>query len=423
MEEAESPMYTSDSFIPFPSEQDKEMLFRLNKESHLNTKNRAANSPRKNSQSSDSSYIPWKRNPYSCGIIGLHEEINDFFEKMRPTEQEEEIRLRVVEHITKIVHSLWALARVEIFGSFRTGLYLPSSDIDMVIIGEWRSLPLSTLSEALQQNGISENDITVIANATVPIVRFVHTPAKVKIDISFNKANGVQSAKLIKKLMKDHPALPKLVIVLKQFLVQRGLNEVYNGGMSSYCLTLLIVSLLQGYHKPKTVPSSNLGTLLLEFFEHYGVNFNYERVSIHFPAATGGMYQPKYRADGLLSVEDPLVKGLDVAKGTYLMHALRQAFENAFLILHKAVTDSAAEERPLNSYLSLIVQVDEKLWEKRIWMTQNYSSIHKRLSDLISKDKEAENTSSYKKNVKKKEQREPDYISSYKKNFKKKQQR
>lgn len=45
--------------------------------------------------------------------------------------------------------------------------------------------------------------------------------------------------------MKEHPALPKLVLVLKQFLVHRHLNEVYNGGMSSYCLTLLIVSLLQ----------------------------------------------------------------------------------------------------------------------------------------------------------------------------------
>lgn len=36
------------------------------------------------------------------------------------------------------------------------------------------------------------------------------------------------------------------------------------------------------------------------------------------------------------------ITGHDVAKGTYLMHLLKMAFENAFLILHKAVTDSAA---------------------------------------------------------------------------------
>lgn len=32
--------------------------------------------------------------------------------------------------------ALWPQARVEVFGSFRTGLYLPTSDIDLVVIGE-----------------------------------------------------------------------------------------------------------------------------------------------------------------------------------------------------------------------------------------------------------------------------------------------
>ena len=32
----------------------------------------------------------------------------------------------VVERIKRIVHQLWPTARVEIFGSFKTGLYLPT---------------------------------------------------------------------------------------------------------------------------------------------------------------------------------------------------------------------------------------------------------------------------------------------------------
>lgn len=48
--------------------------------------------------------------------------------------------------------------------------------------------------------------------------------------------------------------------------------------------------------------------MLIEFFEHYGVNFNYEKVSIHFQ--NGGNYQPRgNRAGPLLCVEDPLVEG------------------------------------------------------------------------------------------------------------------
>jgi non-canonical poly(A) RNA polymerase PAPD5/7 len=39
--------------------------------------------------------------------------------------------------------------------------------------------------------------------------------------------------------------LPKLVLVLKQFLLQRDLNEVFTGGIGSYSLFLMAVSFLQ----------------------------------------------------------------------------------------------------------------------------------------------------------------------------------
>jgi len=45
--------------------------------------------------------------------------------------------------------------------------------------------------------------------------------------------------------MQEFPALPYLVLVLKQFLNQRDLNDVYSGGLGSYSLILLIVSFFQ----------------------------------------------------------------------------------------------------------------------------------------------------------------------------------
>ena len=47
-----------------------------------------------------------------------------------------------------------------------------------------------------------------------------------KVDISFNMANGLRSAELVKIYKKQYPALQKLIYVLKQFLLQRDLNEV-----------------------------------------------------------------------------------------------------------------------------------------------------------------------------------------------------
>lgn len=42
-----------------------------------------------------------------------------------------------------------------------------------------------------------------------------------------------------------YPVLPYLIFVLKQFLLQRDLNEVFTGGISSYSLILMVISFLQ----------------------------------------------------------------------------------------------------------------------------------------------------------------------------------
>lgn len=58
--------------------------------------------------------------------FSLHEEIEDFYNYMCPTVEEHDLRVNVVRRIEKVVLSLWQDATVEIFGSFRTGLYLPT---------------------------------------------------------------------------------------------------------------------------------------------------------------------------------------------------------------------------------------------------------------------------------------------------------
>lgn len=74
----------------------------------------------------------------------------------------------------------------------------------------------------------------------------------VRVDISFNMNNGVKSAEMIKHYMSVFPMLSKLVLVLKQFLAQRDMNEVFYGGISSYSLILMVVSFLQVLCSTKT---------------------------------------------------------------------------------------------------------------------------------------------------------------------------
>lgn len=79
----------------------------------------------------------WLNKNVPCNDLNfrLHEEIEHFFEYMRPTATEHLVRADVIERIEKIILSMWPEAQVQVFGSYRTGLYLPTSDIDLVVIG------------------------------------------------------------------------------------------------------------------------------------------------------------------------------------------------------------------------------------------------------------------------------------------------
>lgn len=66
---------------------------------------------------------------YILSFFRLHEEIEQFYAHMKSTPVEHTLRKQVVARIEAAVLALWPMAQVEVFGSFRTGLYLPTSDI------------------------------------------------------------------------------------------------------------------------------------------------------------------------------------------------------------------------------------------------------------------------------------------------------
>ena len=76
----------------------------------------------------------------------------------------------VVEKITRVIKNEWPSSQVDIFGSFKTGLYLPTSDIDLVVFGDWTGLPLNQLKDALIRENVTDRDnIKVLDKASVSI--------------------------------------------------------------------------------------------------------------------------------------------------------------------------------------------------------------------------------------------------------------
>uniref|UniRef100_A0A4W5MFT7 Terminal nucleotidyltransferase 4A n=1 Tax=Hucho hucho TaxID=62062 RepID=A0A4W5MFT7_9TELE len=330
---------------------------------------------------------PWKTRKYSPGVDGLHEEVVDFYNFMSPRPEEAAMRKEVVNRIETVIKELWPTANVQIFGSFSTGLYLPTSDIDLVVFGKWERPPLQQLEQALRKHNVAEPfSIKVLDKATVPIIKLTDQETDVKVDISFNVETGVKAALFIKDYTKRYPVLPYLIFVLKQFLLQRDLNEVFTGGISSYSLILMVISFLQLHPRiDASSPNINLGILLIEFFELYGRHFNYLKTGIR--VKNGGAYMAKedmtkvmtngYRPS-MLCIEDPLMPGNDVGRSSYGAMQVKQVFDYAYIVLGHAVSPLARSypNKDIDSTLGRIIKVTQEVIDYREWIMTKWGGRH-----------------------------------------------
>lgn len=64
----------------------------------------------------------------------LFPELLELCELLQPTAEEAAARQAAVAAVAEVAGSLWPSARCEVFGSFATGLYVPTSDVDLVIM-------------------------------------------------------------------------------------------------------------------------------------------------------------------------------------------------------------------------------------------------------------------------------------------------
>lgn len=101
--------------------------------------------------------------PYAAHIVDATELVA-LYAYLTPTAAEHAARQRTVQRTTEVVQSIWPQATVAVFGSFATGLYLPTSDIDLVVLGSDAASNLQdsqrALAAALGRQGVGK-DITV----------------------------------------------------------------------------------------------------------------------------------------------------------------------------------------------------------------------------------------------------------------------
>lgn len=229
----------------------------------------------------------------------------DFYDYVRPREFEQRIRDNLVDNLRKAMRRdgrNFASAQVFPFGSFMSGLYLPTADMDMVVCSAsfLRGGPPTYLGAKswlykfqkflVAQNVANPESITVIAHARIPLVKFVDKQTGLKVDVSFENLGGVDAIDTFLKWKQQYPAMPILVTVIKHFLLMRGLNEPVNGGIGGFSVICLVVSMLQLMPQVQSrslIPEHHLGEMLIEFFDLYGRHFRYETNAICLTSPPG----------------------------------------------------------------------------------------------------------------------------------------
>ena len=196
------------------------------------------------------------------------------------------MRNGLIERLGRVLERAYPGSKLKCFGSFAAGLYLPDADMDLVLLSrkprkvEYPTFQIPSdlfrVSRILRQKAGAQ-DVTVIAKAKVPIIKFVDKLTGLKVDLAFDNDSGLRANKTFQDWKRRYPAMPIIVVLIKQLLAMRGLNDVATRGLGGFSVTCLVVSMLQMMPSDQSGgmdPEQRLGDLLMEFLDLYGNKFN-----------------------------------------------------------------------------------------------------------------------------------------------------
>jgi len=131
---------------------------------------------------------PWlsEETKKHSGIIRLHYEILDFYNFMKPTAKEDELRIQTIKEFKQLIKNNMKDVQIKTFGSFPNRLHLPDSDIDVVVFSSNPNYE----NEFIHEKKILEKISTIlINNDTVDYIKKID--AKVPILKIKMKSTGI----------------------------------------------------------------------------------------------------------------------------------------------------------------------------------------------------------------------------------------
>ncbi|EIE23385.1 hypothetical protein COCSUDRAFT_41642 [Coccomyxa subellipsoidea C-169] len=159
--------------------------------------------------------------------------------------------------------------RVEPYGSFVSGLYAPTGDLDISIEGfcgkegrgrdvrdmgkSAKAALLRALSKKLERSRLHRGYIQRILHARVPILKLVWAESGIPCDVSVGSSNSRFKAEVVKALVRLDGRFEQMLRVIKVWSGAHGLNDASNGTFNTFALSLMVLFHLQ-LRRPAVLP-------------------------------------------------------------------------------------------------------------------------------------------------------------------------
>ncbi|CAD8138351.1 unnamed protein product [Paramecium octaurelia] len=294
---------------------------------------------KQNENQFDSEITPWfsqKTASIKHPTIRFHNEIIEFYDYISPTIEEHRKREQALMRVETFVKECVSQVDIQAFGSFKTKLYLPNADIDVVMID--KNISAKELYKKVAQNLMKSDkfeNVNLIANAKVPIIKFFEVETSYQFDISFNQMDGIRQIDEIQKAFTIYPEFKYLIMILKCMLKQRELNETYSGGIGSFLLFQMILAFLREIRKEafankkqEQLKNITLGEYILRFLEFYGSKFDYQKKRILM--VNGGSIINKPTPDDKFSLISPQDPDHDIGSSSFKIKEIFKIFSNRY---------------------------------------------------------------------------------------------
>ena len=284
------------------------------------------------------------------------------------------IKNEIQYHFELIIKNIYDNnSKLEIYGSSLYQLDIESSDLDLGISTK-SDLPLDSLVKYLTNNNSNNQylNINYIYTASIPIIKlevdylkldndklnnFYKSLVKnnyykicinnniykefniIKVDISLKSINHNQ-INFIKKGINAFPQIKPLIKIIKKLLIFKNMNNSYKGGMSSYCLFLIVYSYLK-LNQNYDANNNNYSTLLMGFLYHYikCIDFKYTIID---PSLDNPFIVYNYIIETIPTIIDPVTMnnaGKIIFRIMDVVNSLKDIYNDILIIIKENQKD------------------------------------------------------------------------------------